>query len=139
MQHLLTNRDNTSVSEHQREAMEAFCTYLGKPVPCEFRMCPVNAVAVLIHWKAVFLFVAQLEPKQQEYLRKAYPVPEQLLPMVELRHVLVLHCRGIPDDSGVEAYFYLLHLVRRHVSRSQRIYLHCFTGDSYALDQWWGL
>ncbi|XP_033758156.1 putative deoxyribonuclease TATDN2 [Pecten maximus] len=61
---------------------------------------------------------------------------QKILPLVTTRHVLVLHCRGMSHDNGTEVYMLLLSLVRQGVSRDQRIYLHCFNGDRYVLDQW---
>ncbi|XP_069103070.1 LOW QUALITY PROTEIN: uncharacterized protein [Argopecten irradians] len=61
---------------------------------------------------------------------------EKILPLVEPRHVVVLHCRGLAGDSGTEAYLLLLHFVKKAVPEDQRIYLHCFNGDSYVRDQW---
>ncbi|XP_033731240.1 uncharacterized protein LOC117341721 [Pecten maximus] len=61
---------------------------------------------------------------------------EKILPLVEPRHVLVLHCRGMSGDSGAEAYLLLLHYVKKAVPEDQRIYLHCFNGDSYVREQW---
>ncbi|XP_033755836.1 cytochrome P450 CYP12A2-like [Pecten maximus] len=61
---------------------------------------------------------------------------KKILPLVTTRHVLVLHCRGMSHDNGTEVYMLLLSLVRQGVSQDQRIYLHCFNGDRYVLDQW---
>ncbi|XP_021353774.1 putative deoxyribonuclease TATDN2 [Mizuhopecten yessoensis] len=60
---------------------------------------------------------------------------EKILQLVEPRHVLVLHCRGITGDSGAEAYLLLLYYVKKAVRPDQRIHLHCFSGDSYVRDQ----
>ncbi|XP_033747059.1 uncharacterized protein LOC117332283 [Pecten maximus] len=71
-----------------------------------------------------------------EYWHQQVVVLEKILPLVEPRHVLVLHCRGISGDSGAEAYLLRLHYVKKAVPEDQRIYLHCFNGDSYVRDQW---
>ncbi|KAL4228772.1 hypothetical protein ACF0H5_011814 [Mactra antiquata] len=63
-------------------------------------------------------------------------VLEQLLPFLEDRHVLVLHCRGMQRDDGTEAYLLLLHFLKKHVRSRHRIHLHCFTGDQYVLKKW---
>ncbi|OWF50804.1 putative deoxyribonuclease TATDN2 [Mizuhopecten yessoensis] len=61
---------------------------------------------------------------------------KKILLLVEPRHVLVIHFRGITGDSGAEAYLLLLYYVKKAVRPDQRINLHCFSGDSYVRDQW---
>ncbi|XP_060081308.1 3'-5' ssDNA/RNA exonuclease TatD-like [Ylistrum balloti] len=61
---------------------------------------------------------------------------ERVLTLLRVRHTLVLHCRGMPGDTGTETYMLLLHLVRKNVPADQRIYFHCFSGDEYVLSQW---
>lgn len=62
---------------------------------------------------------------------------EKILPLVDDSSVLVLHCRGMMGDTGVEAYLLLLHLlVKRRVSPNQPIHLHCFSGDQYVVTKW---
>lgn len=61
---------------------------------------------------------------------------EKVLPYLEDRHVLVIHCRGMDDDCGTEAFFLLRHFLKKKVRRDQSIHLHCFTGNSYVLRRW---
>lgn len=39
---------------------------------------------------------------------------EKLLPSLEDRHVLVIHCRGMHGDCGTEAFLLLLPFLRKH-------------------------
>ncbi|KAH3821159.1 hypothetical protein DPMN_122919 [Dreissena polymorpha] len=64
-----------------------------------------------------------------------FQLVERLLPSVKQRHVLVVHCRGMPGDSSTAAFMLLLHRIKS-VSRIQRMHLHCFTGDSYVVEKW---
>ena len=61
---------------------------------------------------------------------------EKVLPYLEDRHVLVIHCRGMIGDCGTEAFLLLLHFLKKNVRQHQQIHLHCFTGNSYVLDRW---
>ncbi|KAH3691240.1 hypothetical protein DPMN_193188 [Dreissena polymorpha] len=57
------------------------------------------------------------------------------IPLVKGNHVLVLHCRGMKDDCGTEAFMLLLNLLKR-LPVTQKIHLHCFTGNAYVLSRW---
>lgn len=61
---------------------------------------------------------------------------EKVLPYLEDRHVLVIHCRGMHGDCGTEAFLLLLHFLKKYVRPHQPLHLHCFTGNSYVLDRW---
>ena len=61
---------------------------------------------------------------------------KELLPFLEDRHVLVIHCRGMAGDCGTEAYLLLLHFLKKSVRTHHRIHLHCFTGNQYVLERW---
>ena len=61
---------------------------------------------------------------------------KELLPFLEDRHVLVIHCRGMAGDCGTEAYLLLLHFLKKSVRTHHRIHLHCFTGNKYVLERW---
>lgn len=61
---------------------------------------------------------------------------ELILPALEDRHVLVLHCRGMDGDCGTEAFLLLLHFLRKHVRSRHPIHLHCFTGNQFVLARW---
>jgi TatD DNase family protein len=61
---------------------------------------------------------------------------EKVLPLLEDRHVLVLHCRGMQGDCGTEAFLLLLHLLKKHVRPQTAIHLHCFTGNQYVVKRW---
>ncbi len=67
-------------------------------------------------------------PRQNDLVRA-------MLHMISDRHVVVVHCRGAPGDSGVEAYLLLLHLLSP-ITRTQRFHVHCYTGDTYVLNKW---
>ncbi|KAH3871574.1 uncharacterized metal-dependent hydrolase HI_0454-like [Dreissena polymorpha] len=66
---------------------------------------------------------------QSELLRR-------LTPLVKQEHVLEIHCRGMKDECGTEAYLLLLHHLKKRISRMQRINLHYFTGYPYLLERW---
>ncbi|KAH3884413.1 hypothetical protein DPMN_008391 [Dreissena polymorpha] len=57
------------------------------------------------------------------------------IPLVKGNHVLVLHCRGMEDDCGTEAFMLLLNQLKS-LPRTQGIHLHCFTGNAYVLSRW---
>jgi len=62
---------------------------------------------------------------------------EKVLTLLEPRHVLVLHCRGmhrVSDDALLNA----LHLLMAQptVLREQRIHVHCFTGSGKMVAKW---
>ncbi|KAH3890667.1 hypothetical protein DPMN_014752 [Dreissena polymorpha] len=57
------------------------------------------------------------------------------IPLIKGHHVLVLHCRGMVDDCGTEAFMLLLNLLKS-LPQTQRIHLHCFTGNTYVLSRW---
>ena len=61
---------------------------------------------------------------------------EKVFPLIEDRHVLVIHCRGMDGDCGTEAFMLLLHFMKKNVRSFQPIHLHCFTGNQYVLDRW---
>lgn len=61
---------------------------------------------------------------------------EKVLPLIEDRHVLVIHCRGMEGDCGTEAFLLLLFFLRRYVRSHQPVHLHCFTGNKYVLERW---
>ena len=61
---------------------------------------------------------------------------EKVLPYLEDRHVLLIHCRGMIGDCGTEAFLLLLHFLKKNVRQHQQIHLHCFTGNSYVLGRW---
>ena len=61
---------------------------------------------------------------------------KKLLPFLEDRHVLVLHCRGMEGDCGTEAFLLLLHFLEKQVRPQQPIHLHCFTGNKYVVERW---
>ena len=60
----------------------------------------------------------------------------RFLEVLNTNQVLLLHCRGMDNDNGTEAYMLLRQLVKLFVCYTQRIYLHCFTGDYYVFRQW---
>ncbi|KAL8592308.1 hypothetical protein ACOMHN_036942 [Nucella lapillus] len=72
-------------------------------------------------------------PIQKALLRK-------LLPLVRRDQVLQLHCRSSRPVTSITityGYFDLLTtLIKSRVPKKQRIYLHCFTGDTYVLAKW---
>ncbi|KAH3886950.1 hypothetical protein DPMN_010963 [Dreissena polymorpha] len=57
---------------------------------------------------------------------------EKMLPFLEDRHVLVIHCRGMEEDCGTEAFLLPLHFRKRYVRTHHSIHLHCFTGNRYS-------
>ena len=61
---------------------------------------------------------------------------EKVLPLLQDRHVLILHCRGMDGDCGTEAFLQLLLFVRKHVKPAHPIHLHCFTGNCYVVERW---
>ncbi|KAJ8315880.1 hypothetical protein KUTeg_006556 [Tegillarca granosa] len=61
---------------------------------------------------------------------------ERILPLVKEDKVLVLHCRAMQNDCGTEVYFLLLHFLKRYLRPSQRIHLHCYTGNEHVLQEW---
>ena len=61
---------------------------------------------------------------------------EKVFPLIEDRHVLVIHCRGMDADCGTEAFMLLLHFMEKMVRSFQPIHLHCFTENRYVLDRW---
>lgn len=61
---------------------------------------------------------------------------EKVLPCLEDRHVLVIHCRGMKGDCGTEAFLLLLHYLKKQVRPNQPMHLHCFTGNSYVVGRW---
>ena len=61
---------------------------------------------------------------------------KKVLPYLEDRHILVIHCRGMDGDCGTEAFLLLLHILRKHVRSHQAIHLHCFTGNTYVVNRW---
>ena len=61
---------------------------------------------------------------------------EKVFPLIEDRHVLVIHCRGKDGDCGTEAFMLLLHFMKKKVRSFQPIHMHCFTGNQYVLDRW---
>ena len=61
---------------------------------------------------------------------------QKLLPFLEDRHVLVIHCRGMHGDCGTEAFLLLLHFLRKYVRSHQPVHLHCFTGNKYVVERW---
>ncbi|XP_023932814.1 putative deoxyribonuclease TATDN2 [Lingula anatina] len=63
----------------------------------------------------------------------------RLLPFLEARHLLVVHCRGVRGDSGDCEFAIrslLFHLKLGGVPQSQRIHFHCFTGTKSLLEIW---
>ena len=60
---------------------------------------------------------------------------EKVLPYLEDRHVLVIHCRGLKGDCETGAFLLLLHFLKKNVKPHQQMHLHCFTGSSYVLDR----
>ncbi|KAH3844776.1 hypothetical protein DPMN_087038 [Dreissena polymorpha] len=56
------------------------------------------------------------------------------IPLIKGHHVLVLHCRGMTDDCGTEAFLLLLNLLKS-LPCTQRIQLDCFTGNMYVLSR----
>ena len=61
---------------------------------------------------------------------------KKVLPYLEDRHILVIHCHGMDGDCGTEAFLLLLHILRKHVRSHQAIHLHCFTGNTYVVNRW---
>ena len=61
---------------------------------------------------------------------------KKVLPFLEDRHVLVLHCRGMEVDYGTEAFLLLLHFLERQVRPQQPIHLNCFTGKKNVVERW---
>jgi len=64
---------------------------------------------------------------QMELMRK-------VLPLVSGK-VLVLHCRGIRGDNGMEVHLLLLHLLKG-LPKEQKIHLHAFMGTPLVME-WW--
>lgn len=60
----------------------------------------------------------------------------EILPLVEERHVLVLHCRGMDSKDSEDAFTTLLYQCVGVLSPTQRIHLHCFTGTAHNVRQW---
>jgi Tat protein secretion system quality control protein TatD with DNase activity len=61
---------------------------------------------------------------------------EKVLPFLEARHVLILHCRGLTRDAD-ETLTTLLHLlVARGLPTEQGIHLHCFCGTALSVNMW---
>lgn len=60
----------------------------------------------------------------------------KVLPLLQDEHVLVIHCRGMRNDCGTEAYLLLLHVLKQHVRPNHSIHLHCFAGNQYVLQRW---
>ncbi|KAH3821158.1 hypothetical protein DPMN_122918 [Dreissena polymorpha] len=49
MQKLLDGKDNTEISETQKEAMDGICNFLNVRVPETYQLVPPNSPAVLVH------------------------------------------------------------------------------------------
>ena len=274
IQKMLSQTDNTEITQRQETAMREFCKFLYEPVPDKFVLEPCNSTAVLLHWKALLLIAASLGEEEREYWLKTFKTPEEtlfavpvkvhpdamdshfhldrtlrdmhlspqgsldeiinnvsvdedekinlvcavaiycdprtypterylqqipqhiyvglgfhpkhakntpariedevhqfqrliknprvvafgeigldhsepmkywanqvellqkLLPFLEDRHVLVIHCRGMHGDCGTEAFLLLLHFLRKYVRSHQPVHLHCFTGNKYVVERW---
>ncbi len=67
---------------------------------------------------------------------KQHELLDAILPHLEERHTLVLHCRGRSSEDCEEAYSALLYHCVGVAAPSQRIHLHCFTGTLYVVRQW---
>lgn len=276
VQKLLSQTDNTEVTQRQEVAMQEFCKFLHEPIPEKFLLEPCSSIGALLHWKALLLIAASLTEEERGYWRKNFCAPEEnvqapviqqrripeafdshfhldrtlrdmflpasgsvddilqqapmeeekrislvggvviycdpdtypsqrfldrlpehisvgigfhpkhasnthtriedgfhqlrrllrhprvvalgevgldhsvpmrywayqvellekVLPCLEDRHVLVIHCRGMKGDCGTEAFLLLLHYLKKHVRPNQPIHLHCFTGNSYVVGRW---
>ena len=77
MQRMLTSADNTSITSQQADSMTAFCHHLRVPVPERFSLVPISSVAVLLHWKALLLIVARLDPAERDFWRSEFPNPQE--------------------------------------------------------------
>ena len=58
-----------------------------------------------------------------------------ILPYIEPHHVVVIHCRGITGDDGLEAYCLLRHLLGQ-LPQTQRFHLHSFMGNPMTVTAW---
>ncbi|XP_052259027.1 uncharacterized protein LOC127863522 [Dreissena polymorpha] len=74
------------------------------------------------------------EPHQNWHLQQI-ELLRLTIPLVKGNHVLVLHCRGMKDDCGTEAFMLLLNQLKS-LPITQRIHLHCFTGNAFVLSRW---
>ena len=62
---------------------------------------------------------------------------ERILNLGTMGHVLVMHLRGGANDpQGRIVHRYVLRLLREKCLPSQRIHLHCFSGDEELLKLW---
>ena len=60
----------------------------------------------------------------------------KIVPFITLKHVLVIHCRGMKGDhTGMEAHLLLLNLLKK-LSKSQRVQVHSFMGNELIVG-WW--
>jgi len=78
---------------------------------------------------AVFGEVGLDHSEPMKYWAYQVEMLEKMLPFLEDRHVLVIHCRGMEGDCGTEAFLLLLHVLKRYVRTHHPIHLHCFTGN----------
>lgn len=69
IQRLLSQTDNTEVTQRQATAMQEFCRFLHEPIPEQFILEPGNSVGILLHWKALLLVAASLTEEEREYWR----------------------------------------------------------------------
>jgi len=59
----------------------------------------------------------------------------RVLPLIEPRHVVVVHCRGMDGDDGLEAYA-LLRSLFKSLPSTQKIHLHSFMGTTLIVRTW---
>ena len=67
-------------------------------------------------------------PAQNELLR-------QIVPIISPHHVVVVHCRGITGDDGLEAYCLLRHIFKT-LPPTQKFHLHSFMGNQMTITAW---
>ena len=79
VQKMLSQTDNTEITQRQETAMREFCKFLYEPVPDKFVLEPCNSTAVLLHWKALLLIAASLGEEEREYWLKTFKTPEETL------------------------------------------------------------
>ncbi|MES9881796.1 MAG: TatD family hydrolase [Sedimenticola sp.] len=68
--------------------------------------------------------------------RRQFDILDRILPHLEDRHVLILHCREARNSSDGHVYHALLELLKPVVHPHHPIHLHCFCGGKSVVDNW---
>ncbi|KAH3723968.1 hypothetical protein DPMN_049766 [Dreissena polymorpha] len=55
--------------------MKNVCQYLGRPVSDKFQIVPPNSVAVLLHWRVLYLISASLQVERCTFWKNFYTGP----------------------------------------------------------------